>query len=328
MATTATTLITKLHDEVSVSQIAKLRSPSYLSIRNVFSTCVSFVAIIWTFIKDDVAGFVVPSALFGILSALASGADLTEGKAPLAINVLQRAPLVLLFNLANIVIWDLSNQRDPESVEEDRINKPWRPIPAGRITSNQTRRVLLVALPLVLLLNYTLGVHVDALLLLTFSFYYNDLKASDEMCREAVIALCYTLTNKISFQIAIGADNAISYRGYLWVATISAVALSTMHTQDLKDQVGDKLRGRVTVPLVLGDAVARAIVAFLLPVWSFVCGLYWGNGNHWLSLPFGLFLAHRIWTKRTPKDDSKSWKLWSLWHMTLFFQPLLAGQVY
>ncbi|KAH7311692.1 UbiA prenyltransferase family [Stachybotrys elegans] len=285
---------------------------------------VTFSLVVWGFIQDDVYGFVIPSTLFGVLGALASGAALSE-KAPLAAEVLARVPLVLAFNLVNILIFDMSNQRAPESVEEDRVNKPWRPIPSGRITTEQTRRGLLFVLPVAIALNYMLGVHADALLLLTFCWYYNDIKGNDEVCRDVVIAICYTLCNKISLQIAIGTDNAISANGYAWIATISAVALSTMHAQDLKDQEGDALRGRWTLPLFLGDEAARAIVSLLVPAWSFACALFWGNGHYWVSLPFGLYLARRVWMKRTPRDDKKSWKLWCLWHMTLFALPLLGG---
>jgi 4-hydroxybenzoate polyprenyltransferase len=329
--TTTTVLVTSIHKEVPITTPDKSESPLqvHLSLRDAVNSTLSFCKIIWDFIRDDVFGFVIPSSIFGILSALSFSANLfTSGPSSSILHVLQRAPLVLLFNLANIIIWDLSNQRAPESVDEDRVNKPWRPIPSGRITPCQTRRVLLVWLPLVLVLNYVLGVHVDGLLLLTLGFYYNDLGGSDEVCRDGIIALCYTLTNKISFQIAIGPESVINYRGYVWIATIGLVALSTMHAQDLKDQVGDKLRGRITVPLFLGDEPARVIVALLLPLWSFVCGFYWGVGHYWISFPASLFLARRVWTRRTPKDDSKSWKLWCLWHMTLFFMPLLGGATF
>jgi 4-hydroxybenzoate polyprenyltransferase len=327
MATTTTTttvLETTIHKTSSISSPPK--PPTHrASIRKALSSSLLLSQIIWAFIKDDVPAFVLPSSLFGVLGALASSAGLTTGPAAPVADVLARAPLVVLFNLANILVWDLSNQRAPEAVKEDRVNKPWRPIPSGRVTSNQTRRAVLVALPLVLLLNYTLGVHVDGLLLLVFCWYYNDLKGSDEFCREAVISLCYTLTNKISLQIALGPGAALSFRGYAWIGTVTAVALSTMHLQDLKDQEGDRLRARVTVPLVLGDQPARAIVALLLPTWSCACGYVWGNGKFWVCLPFAVFLAHRVWVKRTPKDDSKSWKLWCLWHMSLFFLPLMGG---
>jgi 4-hydroxybenzoate polyprenyltransferase len=283
-----------------------------------------FVDIAWGFIKDDVPAFVIPSSLFGILGALASGAAFSSGPALTQADMAVRVPLVFLFNMGNIFIWDLSNQRAPESVEEDRVNKPWRPIPAGKITSNQTRQAVLIALPLVMTFNYVLGIHVDGLLLLTLCWYYNDLKGSDEACRDVIIAICYTLCNKISLQIAIGTSNDITPQGYLWIGTIALVALSTMHTQDLKDQEGDRLRERATIPLTVGDGPARGILVLLLPLWSVFCGYYWGNGSYWVSVPLSLFLARRLWMQRTSKADSKSWKLWCLWHMTLFFLPLFA----
>nr|WBQ21660.1 hypothetical protein [Myrothecium sp.] len=320
---TTTTTFTRVHPTISLVG-AQSESLKVVRTKTVTESIADFFDIAWSFIKDDVPAFVVPSSLFGILGSLASGTPFSNGPAPNLSDLIVRIPLVFFFNLANILIWDLSNQRAPESAEEDRINKPWRPIPAGKITSNQTRQAVLIALPLVLVFNYALGVHVDGLLLLTLCWYYNDLKGSDEACRDVIIAVCYTLCNKISLQIAIGTHNTITHQGYLWIGTIALVALSTMHTQDLKDQEGDRLRDRATIPLIVGDAPARAILVVLLPIWSIFCGFYWGKGNYWASVPLSLVLARRLWMQRTPKDDSKSWKLWCLWHMTLFSLPLLA----
>lgn len=41
-----------------------------------------------------------------------------------------------------------------------------------------------------------------------------------------------------------------------------------MHSQDMKDQDGDRSRGRRTAPIVLGDVVARSTIA--ISFWSVV----------------------------------------------------------
>ena len=56
-----------------------------------------------------------------------------------------------------MIVFDLANQRLPLSIAEDRLNKPWRVGPTGRLTSTQMRMLLLVALPVILAVSFSLG---------------------------------------------------------------------------------------------------------------------------------------------------------------------------
>ncbi|EMR66570.1 hypothetical protein UCREL1_6433 [Eutypa lata UCREL1] len=181
---------------------------------------------------------------FSWARALAAS-SLIHGPPPLAIDVLQRSPLVLVFNFISLLMFDLSNQRSLESVEEDRINKPWRPIPSGQVTPEQTRKVMLLTAPFVLGFYYLLGISKQGLLVQFLSWYYNDLKGGDEVFRDAIIAASYGLANVTSLRLAVGSESA-----------------------DLKDQEGDHIRGRKTVPLVFGDRTARFAIAVSVPFWA------------------------------------------------------------
>ncbi|GAB1191600.1 hypothetical protein APSETT444_000780 [Aspergillus pseudonomiae] len=215
-------------------------------------------AIIWLFSESDIPTFVLPNSAFGLLGALA-GPALADGRIfPSAIDlVFYRLPLVILFNWAVVFIFQLANQRSPEAIQEDRLNKPWRPLPTGRISAEQTRRLLLVAIPAVLALTYGLRVWQESALIMILAWMYNDLKGGDELSRDLVIAIAYGLFNASSLRIALGssadlnpAAAHISRRGYLWITMISGVILTTMSIQDLKDMAGDRSRGRLTIPLL------------------------------------------------------------------------------
>lgn len=122
--------------------------------------------------------FVGPDSAFGIFGALAGPLLLDNADKPL--NVLARVPLVVLFNWSNLLIFDLANQRLPESVEEDRFNKPHRPLPLGRMTPLSARRLLLASLPVVFVINYLVGPWVETSILFTLTWMYNDLGGGDE----------------------------------------------------------------------------------------------------------------------------------------------------
>lgn len=54
---------------------------------------------------------------------------------------LTRLPLMLTYTWFNLLAFTIDNQCHPGAVSEDALNKPWRPIPAKRIT-----RILAVSL--------------------------------------------------------------------------------------------------------------------------------------------------------------------------------------
>lgn len=299
---------------------------SQFTVHALFKSLAFICQVTWGFIESDFFTFAIPNTLFGIIGALAAS-SLIHGPPPLAIDVLQRSPLVLVFNFISLLMFDLSNQRSLESVEEDRINKPWRPIPSGQVTPEQTRKVMLLTAPFVLGFYYLLGISKQGLLVQFLSWYYNDLKGGDEVFRDAIIAASYGLANVTSLRLAVGSESAVSQHGYVWISMVSAVILTTMHIQDLKDQEGDHIRGRKTVPLVLGDRTARFAIAVSVPFWSYACASFWrlSYGLYPLPTVLGLLVALRVLTKRSPLEDRRTWRLWCLWHASLYPLPLLSN---
>ena len=276
---------------------------------------------IWLFTESNIPTFVFPNTAFGILSALA-GAQLLSSEAPPAIQILLRVPLVILFNWTNVFIFDLSNQRFPDSIAEDKLNKPWRPICIGRITPNETRQLALVSIPLVLAFNAALGVWRETALLLILTWLYNDLRGGDELSRDFIIATAFAIYNHGSLRIAAGSTAEISTNGYLWIGVISATILMTMQVQDLKDMKGDSSRGRKTWPLVLGSVASRWIIAVSILGWALLCMWFWDAGFIGVG-PLGLggYVAWRALYLKEPGQDGTTWRLWCLWTALLYAMP-------
>ncbi|EFQ35838.1 hypothetical protein CGRA01v4_00203 [Colletotrichum graminicola] len=283
--------------------------------------------LIWDFTESNFFTFVVPNTAFGLLGGL-TGLPLTSGHAT-ALSVLQRLPLIVAFNWYSVLIFDLANQRGPESVAEDYANKPWRPIPAGKVTPEQTRKAMLVAIPAVLAMNYALNVWKEGVFILILTWLYNDLRGGDELLRDPIISVAYGLFNTASLKIAISGDAeaVITNEGYAWAFIISAVILTTMQVQDLKDQAGDSGRGRATVPLFFGDKASRVSLSVLVPLWSCVCVYVWRIRSWAVLLPMlsGALVVVGVLRTRTPKTDSRAWKLWCLWTICLYSLPLVGN---
>jgi len=296
-------------------QSAPWYSPSY------------FLRTLWLFTVSDHKTFVYPQTLFGIFSAL-SGPILTTNDQPVLLTILSRIPSVLLWTWLNTLVFVLANQRLPDAVTEDALNKPWRPIPAGRMNMAHTRRLLLVAAPLSYGAIYYLGGKDETLLLFCLTWMYNDLGGSDEhyAIRNGIIAVAYALYSAGAMRVACGFDEFdLNTTTYIWLAMVVSVIFTTMQVQDLKDQEGDRARGRSTAPLDFGDGTARWMVAFPVLAWSALCPAFWGLGLFAYAVTggLGLTVSLRVLLLRNFAADVLTWKLWALWLTALYCLPLM-----
>ncbi|KAH7326309.1 UbiA prenyltransferase family-domain-containing protein [Stachybotrys elegans] len=278
------------------------------------------------FIESNLFTFAVPNTAFGIFGAMAASILVDAGShiQPSAVTLLQRFPLVLLFNVTNLLVFDLANQRSEASVLEDGINKPWRPIPQGRITMQQTRRLMLVVIPMTLAINYTLGVWTTGLMINIITWMYNDLQGGDEpFFRDFIIAIAYGLFNSGSLAVAVGSDASLSLLGLTWTVMISGVILTTMQIQDLKDQKGDKTRSRKTMALFLGDRVSRVSIVFFVCFWTVACCAFWSKGavSFIPIAALGGVVVVRL-LLCSLDGDAATWRWWCLWHASLYTLPL------
>lgn len=99
------------------------------------------------------------------MASVLSGPLLTTNASPDHYSIFCRLPLVLLGVWMDLLVFDISNQRQPESVVEDAANKPWRPLPSGRITPDGARRLLLIAIPACIAKSLILGGTIETMVL-------------------------------------------------------------------------------------------------------------------------------------------------------------------
>ena len=226
-------------------------------------------------------------------------------------------------------MFELANQRLPDSIVEDSFNKPWRPLPNGLISSVQARRLLLTVLPIFLGMSYFMGVWKETSLLFTLTWMYNDLKGGDEdfIVRNMVIAAAFGVYNEGALRIACGHGHAPTKIGFVWTAIVSAIIFSTMHVQDMQDQIGDLAKGRRSAPIVLGDGIARWTVAVPIIFWSLFCPLYWDVGVLGWVLPMGLgsLIAVREFWFREPEADHTTWVMWAGWLTSTYLLSIIKN---
>lgn len=284
--------------------------------------------IVWLLTKDDFFTFVGPNTAYGIFAALSGPLMFEQPSLPL--KLFSRLHWVIIFNWSNLLIFDLANQRLSGSVQEDLINKPWRPVPSGRMTTDDVRQVMLVAVPVVLAFNhYVLHVGPECGLILILTWLYNDLGGGDQdwVLRNVIIAMAFWLYNAGSAKVAasdLALPPTLSSVGRNWTTIVSLVILTTMHVQDLKDQAGDMKRGRRTAPIVLGDYTSRWTVAISVTFWSLACAFYWRLGIIGLGpIGLGTIVAWRCVSLKGKRADRKTWEVWAAWTALLYSTPFL-----
>lgn len=291
-----------------------------------------FARTLWLFTVSDHKTFVFPQTAFGILGALSGHLLTTDAKPDLA-AILLRTPHVLLWTWLNTLVFTIANQRLPEAVTEDIINKPWRPLASARISIMQARRLLLCAIPLSLaVIFFCLGAVEETVLLYGLTWMYNDCGGAEEnfAIRNLIIAAAYALYGNGALRVACGYNaSTVVGQTYAWHVLISGVIFFTMQMQDLKDQEGDRARQRRTAPLILGDAVTRWTIAIPTLVFSIACPAFWDlnlfTTAGLLPAALSVVVAVRVLVLRSQSADRVTWRLWSYWLVTLYALPLVKN---
>ncbi|KAI0860603.1 UbiA prenyltransferase family-domain-containing protein [Xylaria cubensis] len=241
-------------------------------------------------------------------------------------DIATRLPCTIAWLWIHILVADLSNQRLPESVCEDKVNKPWRPIPAGRITPRDAQIWLQIAITLALLFSIICNSLQPSTTLMTFLWLYNDLDGSSigPCQRNLLNAAGFVCFNWGGISVLLGScTGQVSFTN--WIVLLALVVTTTIQVQDLPDMEGDRARKRLTVPLVYGEEVGRWGAAVLAPVWSVVCTIFWRTPIFLAMIPFFIStsMASLIVLRRDQHSDELGWKLWCLWVGSLYLLPLL-----
>ncbi len=270
---------------------------------------------------------IYPATIFAFSSAI-SGPLLTTNSTPNILALLLRLPNVLLWTWSNLWIFNLANQRLPNSVLEDSINKPWRAIPSGRITPTQARHLLLVSIPIVCLSSFYLGGRGASAALTILTWAYNDLGAGDEnfFVRHINNALGFVSFGAGASQVACGyPDHTLNQDAYWWLGVIAAVITCTIQFQDMEDQEGDRLRNRKTLPIVCGDDLTRWGNAVVILLFSLFVPAFWRMGpvGYFLPVLLGIVIAGRTLFLRTLASDKQTFRLWCIWLTALYCLPVI-----
>ena len=144
--------------------------------------------------------------------------------------------MVLLWTWVNVLIFDLANQRLPNSIIEDAINKSWRPIPAGMLSAAQARRLLLGNIPVVFFITFYIGGMEETVAMFVLTWMYNDLGGADEsyVVRNFINALGFVCYSSGATRVACGhGQYFLNDEAYQWLVIIGGIVFTTLQAQDM-----------------------------------------------------------------------------------------------
>lgn len=268
-----------------------------------------------------------PQSVFGIAAAFAELPYTPDS----AVKVVSRIPGMVAWLWLNLLVFNLANQRREGSVVEDAINRPWRPIPSGRVTAAEAQLALYIVAPGVLFVTANLLGHrvvLPNLAILLMTWLYNDVGAANAgpVWRNLVNALGIASFGWGAMASLLSGGESVR-TPYLWLAMTAAVTFTTVQSQDLPDMKGDAARNRLTMPLRYGELPTRISIAFFALFWSLVCPAYFHVSELivWcLPLSIGIAMAVLV-TRWDESSDKIVWTLWCLWVAVIYLLPLLKG---
>lgn len=220
------------------------------------------------------------------------------------------------------------------SREEDLLNKPWRPLPAGRITGRQAIALRWVFVVIGLGISVLLGhvVAVVSLGLVIATIAHNDLGYSCNLVHKNVwnavgymamelgtTALMGTRANVFSTREMLIQASPIRRSDQLDSISMTAIytsailVLTTVQSQDFADVDGDKKLGRITFPIYAPE-LSRTVTFLATTAWSLFLGPLWDIGPTFQGLlsTLGTIVGVGYLLLRTPGSDKVSYVLYNV----------------
>ncbi|KAF2233204.1 hypothetical protein EV356DRAFT_568081 [Viridothelium virens] len=235
---------------------------------------------LYLFTSNNLKDIVVFGYIFAIVNANCVSTLLPSVSTPTDLTLAQRTPAIIFWSWIHLLLFSVHNQWHPDAAKEDAINKPWRPLPSGRISSESAKKLRNALWPVCVATAYFTGTLGTSLLTCIQTAWYNELNANKgPMLKSLVTAtgfacfLAGPLEVALRYPVFSSLDMPLA-----WLCIVTAAMFTTAHAQDFRDRIGDKVTKRRTLPLVIGDFPARVLVAIGVITWSVVGTLFWNAG--------------------------------------------------
>lgn len=262
----------------------------------------------WRFLYRDLSASVIPCALF--TTAAARHHQLPYGTWPL--HLAQNVGYMVLY----LYVFCVSNQLT--GIDEDRINKPDRPLVADLTSPRAARYRWYTAMVAFSLTGWALGVLAWTLLWQVVTVLHNFARLSRWWPTKNLCMVAGTIAQMAAAWQMVGPIDATGWR---WILSVSLILGGIAITiQDLRDTSGDRATGRRTLPLALGEHATRRLLSTVmatvpLPLAALLylpTGVNAATGTCTaLTTAASWIIAARILRRNSPTEDHRTYMLFT-----------------
>ncbi|KAJ7057615.1 hypothetical protein C8F01DRAFT_991679 [Mycena amicta] len=259
---------------------------------------------LWLFTKSDFMTTMVPISLFAMVSGpLASPSNI---------------PHLVFWLWFHLLAFCTSNQT---ASLEDAMNKPDRPIPAGRISVEHARILRWVLLPMCWALSLLYSketmfasapncLKYYSMALAMFTWMYNERHGSSlSVTRQALNGLGFAAFEAGTTLVARNDKTHLDSTGWLAIFLSGCIIATTIYAQDFRDVIGDAQINRDTIPLHFGDSSRHALLAGII-AWSIALSFIW----HVDIFTATAFIALAAFTgARFVEEDQRNYLWYNVW---------------
>ncbi|OAX32523.1 hypothetical protein K503DRAFT_870110 [Rhizopogon vinicolor AM-OR11-026] len=262
----------------------------------------------WLFTKSDFKTIVLPVMTFA--SVLSPRHD------PLALSC------SLCWLWLQLFQGNVSNQS--YAAGEDALNKPWRPMPSGRI-SVKNARALRWAL-MVFCLGYSslfsINVLMTSALFTVLVIVHDDLGLGGHPIGKSLLNVGAYVCFEYGSTLILSGRSSLDRTSVTALLCSGLVILGTIHVQDFEDFSGDRAAGRRTLPIVAPEG-SRIYTLCVLPLTSLVLAYFWSLGYlcSVLFVSMGCGIGFRCFLVRDEAGDKITYRLYNVWLMGAHLLP-------
>ncbi|KAG2123268.1 UbiA prenyltransferase family [Suillus clintonianus] len=265
----------------------------------------------WLFTRSDFKTIILPVMIFANI--------VSPRHDPLALSC------SLCWLWLHLFQGNVSNQS--YSAPEDLLNKPWRPVPSGRISIKDSRALRwgLMVFCLGFSSLFSLNVVMTSAIFTVLVIVHDDFGLSGHPIGKNVLNVGAYVSFELGSTLVLSGEPSLNRTSLTALICSAVIILTTIHVQDFQDVNGDRMLGRRTLPIVAPEG-SRIYILCVLPSISFVLASFWSLGPLcsaiFVSMGFGVGL--RCFLVRDEIGDQLNYWLYNIWLMAAHLLPANA----
>ncbi|KAF8522566.1 UbiA prenyltransferase family-domain-containing protein [Hysterangium stoloniferum] len=255
---------------------------------------------LYLFIRSDIKTIIIPVTSFAIF-----GTPHVRVKHGL---------MGISWLILHLLLIDIDNQS--LSMQEDMINKPWRPLPSGRVNPGTAELIARLLYPICMVISWLMGslnlLYCSACFCLLV-YIYDHLKLNSYWVTKNVVNGLGYMTLEMGTSLIV-ANGTIKSSLLPAILVSGSIIATTVPIQDLQDEAGDRAIGRYTMIMQFGHFGTRLSISLCLLMWS-LSTLVLFQPPGLLSASYttlGLYVAYRNFLLRTVSEDEKTYRIYNV----------------